>query len=144
MCVADSFARTDVRALGGRPGIALRAPRGDGPALGNWGGVRAIVGAADNVRILIDPTQGRRNFYAFTIGPSGGRWDGLRLNSVEELPQWDTIWEARARRVPDGWVAEVAIPFKSVSYTEGQSDWAFEFQRTIRRKAETLRWASTN
>jgi len=113
--------------------LVVRAMARDGPLY-----------TGDNVQILIDPTQGRRNFYAFTIGPSGGRWDGLRLNSVEELPQWDTIWEARARRVPDGWVAEVAIPFKSVSYVEGQSDWAFEFQRTIRRKAETLRWSSTN
>ena len=98
----------------------------------------------DNVQILLDPGGTRRNFYAFTIGPSGGRWDGLRLNAVEEVPQWDAIWDARARPVVDGWVAEVAIPFKSLSYVEGQSDWAFEFQRTIRRKAEVLRWSGTN
>jgi hypothetical protein len=30
----------------------------------------------DNVQIMLDPNGTRRNFYAFTIGPSGGRWDG--------------------------------------------------------------------
>ena len=98
----------------------------------------------DNVQIMLDPGGTRRNFYAFTIGPSGGRWDGLRLNALEEVPQWDAIWDAKARRVADGWVAEVAIPFKSISYVEGQSAWAFEFQRTIRRKAEVLRWSGVN
>ena len=98
----------------------------------------------DNIQIMLDPNGTRRNFYAFTIGPSGGRWDGLRLNAVEEVPQWDTIWDARARSVPDGWVAEVVIPFQSISFVEGQGDWAFEFQRTIRRKAEVLRWSGVN
>ena len=42
----------------------------------------------------------------------GGRQDALELNNTEELTEWDAIWEARARVVQDGWVAEVVIPFK--------------------------------
>ena len=98
----------------------------------------------DNIQIALDPGLTRTNAYVFMMAPSGGRWDGLRLNNLEELPQWDTIWEGRAMRVPDGWVAEIAIPFRSISYVPGQSDWGFDFTRYIRRKNEIVRWSSTN
>src|SRR5262245_27659078 len=98
----------------------------------------------DNIQIILDPGQTRRNSYVFMMGPSGGRFDALRLNNVEELPQWDTLWEGRAMRVPDGWVAEIAIPFRNLSYEPGQTEWGFDFTRYIRRKAEIVRWSSTN
>jgi hypothetical protein len=98
----------------------------------------------DNIQIILDPGQTRRNSYLFMMGPSGGRYDALRLNNVEELPQWDTLWEGRAMRVPDGWVAEIAIPFRNLSYEPGQTEWGFDFTRYIRRKAEIVRWSSTN
>ena len=98
----------------------------------------------DNIQIILDPGQTRRNSYVFMMGPSGGRFDALRLNNVEELPQWDTLWEGRAMRVSDGWVAEIAIPFRNLSYEPGQTEWGFDFTRYIRRKAEIVRWSSTN
>lgn len=98
----------------------------------------------DNIGFTLDPGQTRRNAYNFQIGSSGGRLDALRLNNNEELSQWDTIWEARTRQVPDGWIAEVAIPFRSISYVEGQSEWGFEFYRSVRRRNENIRWASFN
>jgi hypothetical protein len=102
------------------------------------------VTTGDNIQIALDPGLTRRNSYAFIIGPAGGRWDGLRLNNIEELSEWNTIWEARTRRVTDGWVAEIAIPFRSISYVEGDEGWGFEFTRSIRRKNETVRWSSLN
>ena len=98
----------------------------------------------DNIQIVLDPGLTRRNSYVFMMGPSGGRWDALRLNNVEELPQWDTLWEGRAMRVPDGWVAEIAIPFRNLSYEPGQTEWGFDFTRYIRRTGEIVRWSSTN
>jgi len=98
----------------------------------------------DHIEITIDPGLTLRNAYAFRIGPAGGRWDGLRLNNLQELPEWNAIWEARARRVPDGWVAEIAIPFSSISYVPGQINWGFDFTRNIRRKTEIVRWSSLN
>ncbi len=102
------------------------------------------IATGDNVEFVIDPGQTRRNAYVFMIGPSGGRWDSLRLNNLEELPEWNTIWAANAKRVPDGWVAEIAIPFSSISYVESTSGWGFDFTRNIRRKTEIVRWSSFN
>jgi len=101
------------------------------------------VNQGDHIEITLDPGLTLRNAYAFRIGPSGGRWDGLRLNNLQELPEWNAIWEARAKRVPDGWVAEIAIPFSSISYVRGQN-WGFDFTRNIRRKTEIVRWSSIN
>jgi hypothetical protein len=102
------------------------------------------VNQGDHIEITLDPGLTFRNAYVFRIGPAGGRWDGLRLNNLQELPEWNAIWEARARRVPDGWVAEIAIPFSSISYIPGQTDWGFDFTRNIRRKTEIVRWSSIN
>ena len=44
----------------------------------------------------------------------------------------------------DGWVAEIAIPFRDFSYAPSRPDWGFEFIRNIRRKAERDRWSSHN
>jgi len=69
---------------------------------------------SDSVMIYLDPGRTRRNAYNFEIGAAGGRTDQLELNNTEELREWNTIFDARARIVHDGWVAEFAIPFKSL------------------------------
>jgi hypothetical protein len=98
----------------------------------------------DNIGITLDPGLTRRNAYSFDVGPSGGRADSLLLNNANDLDEWDPIWSARARIVADGWVAEMAIPFRSLSYQDEQGVWGFEFSRNIRRKNEEVRWSSTN
>ena len=99
---------------------------------------------ADSVMLYIDPGQTRRNAYNFEIGASGGRTDQLELNNTEELREWDAIWEGRARIVEDGWVAEIAIPFKSLSYEPGQTIWGFDVGRRIRHKNERVTWSGYN
>jgi hypothetical protein len=98
----------------------------------------------DTIGITLDPGVTRRNAYSFDMGPSGGRADSLLLNNQDDLDEWDPIWTGRARQVADGWVAEMAIPFRSLSYDDDQGVWGFEFSRTIARKNEELRWSSTN
>jgi hypothetical protein len=94
--------------------------------------------------IFLDPGQTRRNAYNFEIGASGGRTDNLELNNTEELREWNTIFEARARIVEDGWVAEFAIPFKSLSYEATQTTWGFDVARRIYHKNERVHWSGFN
>ena len=98
----------------------------------------------DTIGITLDPGVTRRNAYSFDMGPSGGRADSLLLNNQDDLDEWDPIWTGRARRVTDGWIAEMAIPFRSLSYEDDVGNWGFEFSRTIARKNEEIRWSSTN
>ena len=99
---------------------------------------------SDSVMIYLDPGQTRRNAYNFEIGASGGRTDQLELNNTEELREWNTIFDARARIVDDGWVAEFAIPFKSLSYEATQTTWGFDVARRIFHKNERVHWSGVN
>jgi hypothetical protein len=111
--------------------IAVRAMARDGP-----------LGSGDTVRIILDPGMTRRNAYTFQIGPSGGRGDALLQNNNTNFAAWDAIWEAQAIVVEDGYIVEVAIPFRSLSYAPDATEWGFEFTRQIRHKRETVRWSN--
>ena len=99
---------------------------------------------SDSVMIFLDPGRTRRNAYNFEISAAGGRADQLELNNTEELTEWDTIFDARARIVDDGWVAEFAIPFKSLSYDATQTTWGFDVGRRIYHKNERVHWSGVN
>lgn len=113
--------------------ITVRAMAHDGP-----------IETGDKIAIYLDPGLTRRDAYFFQVGASGGRTDSLILNNAEELENWDPIWSASARIVADGWTAEIAIPFQSLSYDQNQPDWGFDFTRHIRRKNEAIQWATVN
>ncbi len=97
--------------------------------------------ASDNVFIKLDPGLTRRNGYSFQVSASGGRRDGLLQNNSDALYEWNTIWDAQVQIVEDGWIAEIAIPFRSVSYDPNQSEWGFDIGRTIRHKLENVAWS---
>lgn len=97
--------------------------------------------ASDNIFIKLDPGLTRRNGYSFQVSASGGRRDGLLQNNSDALYEWNTIWDAQVQVVEDGWIAEIAIPFRSLSYDPNQSEWGFDIGRTIRHKLETVMWS---
>lgn len=97
----------------------------------------------DSVAILLDTFHDRRNAFYFATNPAGALIDGLIIENQEEINfNWNGIWNVRARRTPQGWSAEFAIPFKTLSFTPGRDDWGFNFSRIIIRKVEEDRWAS--
>jgi len=99
---------------------------------------------SDSVMLYLDPGRTRRNAYNFEMSAAGGRADQLELNNTDELTEWDTIFDARARIVADGWVAEFAIPFKSLSYDATQTTWGFDVARRIYHKNERVHWSGVN
>ncbi len=99
-------------------------------------------GNNDFFRIYLDPMMTRRNGYGFEVNPLGARTDVVIQNNTDVLEEWDTIWAAEARITDEGWVAEVMVPFRGLSYDPAQTDWGFDFQRVIRRKNERVRWTS--
>jgi hypothetical protein len=97
----------------------------------------------DIFRIYLDPDKSRRNGYIFEVNPLGSRREGLLQNNSDVIYQWNTLWSAKARITKDGWTAEVAIPFRSLSYGK-RRDWGFELFRLVRKKNERIRWAAVN
>src|SRR4051812_6490550 len=98
----------------------------------------------DNIRIILDPTASGANGYNFEINPNGAYTDALIQNNSTFNVNWNAIWSVGARRTADGWTAEAAIPFRSMSYDPDAPAWNFNIQRTIRRKNEEVRWSNVS
>ena len=95
----------------------------------------------DNIRVLLDPYDSARDAMAFLVNPLGTQLDMVLENNSNYYPEWDAIWDVEAMRTDDGWTAEMAIPFRSISYDPGADKWGFEIIRQIRHKSETVRWS---
>ncbi len=96
----------------------------------------------DRVTVVIDPFLDHKNGFFFVVNPAGARSDGQITNNAQELTyEWDAIWDARARLTDEGWVAEIAVPFKSLRFKPGQTTWGFNVERQIKRRQEHDRWA---
>lgn len=104
---------------------------------GNFGG-------DDTVRVYLDPLNTRRNGYQFVLNPLGGRLDQIIQNNSDFIREWNTIWAGLARRVADGWTAEMAIPFRDLSFDPAKTDWVFDFSREIRHLNQRVRWSAIN
>jgi hypothetical protein len=94
----------------------------------------------DRIEILLDTFRDQRSAFYFATNPSGAFVDGL-VASGQLNADWDAIWDVGTRRTGQGWIAEFAIPFKSLSFPAGQTVWGFNIARHIYRKLEENRWS---
>ena len=97
--------------------------------------------AEDHLIVVLDTFHDRRNGYEFLTNPNAARADALITNNVNVNGSWDGIWEVKARIDQEGWKAEFAIPFKTLSFNPDSPTWGLNISRTIGRKSETVRWS---
>ncbi|MBM3817629.1 MAG: carbohydrate binding family 9 domain-containing protein [Acidimicrobiia bacterium] len=94
-------------------------------------------GANDAFSFTLDTFHDRRNASIFHVNPLGGRMDGQGANERQWSPDWNPVWAAAARRFEGGWIAETAVPFKSLRYGPGRDQvWGFNARRINRWKNE--------
>jgi len=98
----------------------------------------------DGVKIILDPFNQGRSGYAFHLNPNGIRGDALFKNVTEENWAWEGIWHGAAELNSDGWTAEIAIPFKTLSFDPANETWGLNLSRTIGRRNEDIGWVSYN
>ena len=91
----------------------------------------------ENLTIGLDTFHDRRSGWFFQTNPLGAIRDQEVPSERENNNDWNTVWDARARRAPDGWTVEVVIPFRSLRYKQaGPQTWGINLRRTIRWKNE--------
>ena len=96
----------------------------------------------DRVEWWIDTFHDQRFAYWFQIGAGGSRGDALISGNGDRFNKsWDGIWYGRSRRTPQGWQAEVALPFKTLAFKENGKTWGFNVRRIRKASRETMRWA---
>ncbi len=103
----------------------------------------APLGDDDRVAIIIDPYFDHRNGFLFGVNPLGSRRDALiENNGRRTVFDWDGIWYAKATIDDEGWTAEFAVPYKTISFNKDTTRWGFNIIRVIRRDNEVIRWSS--
>ena len=95
----------------------------------------------DYAQILLDTFNDKRTGYIFYVNPNGVQRDGLLLGGVSYNMDWDGIWQAASVVHADGWSAEIAIPFKTLSFDRNGEVWGINLIRSIRRKREEVAWS---
>ncbi|MBI4206446.1 MAG: carbohydrate binding family 9 domain-containing protein [Betaproteobacteria bacterium] len=90
----------------------------------------------DHFAVGFDTFYDGRNGFQFGVTAAGGLRDGTitdeRLNA-----DWNGVHDAKSSRFDRGWIAEIAVPFKTLRYTPGrQQTWHIQLRRLIRSKNE--------
>jgi hypothetical protein len=95
----------------------------------------------DAVIVVLDTFHDHRNSYFLEVNPAGAILDALSSEEGRGLnTDWDGVWTAAARITPEGWTAEMAIPFSSLRFDSGTDTWGFNVRRLVARKAEQSYW----
>ena len=102
----------------------------------------AFLDADDRVELVLDTFHDHRSAYFFQINATGSKGDALVTGNGSGFNKpWDGIWQGAARIDERGWSAELALPFKTLSFDAHSTTWGFNLTRYIGRKRETCQWA---
>ena len=102
----------------------------------------------DGVGIILDPTNQQSNGFYFVLSAlnvqsedqlSGSSSDGINYS-------WDSKWFSMTKDYGDYWIAEIAIPLKSIRYDAANKNWGVNFVRIDAKNFEYSTWTrvSTN
>jgi hypothetical protein len=98
----------------------------------------------DTITVLLDPHNDGRSGYFFDLTPNGVRNEGLYTDVTAENWAWQGIWNGAAKTDSEGWVAELEIPFKTLSFDPSNDTWGINFMRWRGRAGEWYGWVSGN
>ena len=98
-------------------------------------------GKNDNFIFFLDPYNDLTNGYTFGANAAGAQWDGLLYEGGKADLNWDNKWNSVVKNYGDKWIFEAAIPFKTIRYKKGISEWGVNFSRLDISTPEKSSWA---
>jgi hypothetical protein len=101
---------------------------------------RENIDADDSVGILLDPLQDRRRGVLFQVNPVGVQEDSNWVDPGNSDNSYDQVWNSDARRTSQGWIAMMAIPFRSIRSRADAPEWGVVLRRDLPRNSETDYW----
>lgn len=95
----------------------------------------------DRVQVVIDSLRDRRSGFSFLANPVGARRDSQLYNNGGINNDWDGVWDVKVTRSDTGWIAEYAIPFKTLRFSKASSqEWGVQVSRLLLRANEETTW----
>lgn len=98
----------------------------------------------ESVQIELDTYFDRRTAYMFGVTAAGVRLDHYHPTDNEDGAddKYDPVWQARTAVTPDGWTAELWLPFSQLRFNEQSSRvWGLNIKRNIPSLNEEIYWA---
>src|SRR5262249_28749191 len=92
---------------------------------------------SDHVELDLDSRATGRDAFHFEVNAAGVLLDGLRFSDTEISYDWDENWEAQVAITPNGWSAEIRIPFRVLRYARVPgARWGVQVRRFISARQE--------
>jgi hypothetical protein len=97
---------------------------------------------SDGIAIILDPLNQKTNGFIFALTSKNVQSeDELTTNTEEKLTySWDTKWNSATKMYAGYWIAEIAIPLKSLRYNDKQKFWGINFLRGDLQSNEYSCW----
>ncbi|MFB3852728.1 MAG: DUF5916 domain-containing protein [Vicinamibacterales bacterium] len=95
----------------------------------------------DLVAVALDTFRDRRRAYLFIANPYGIQMDAITTEGQDDDYSFDALWHSEGRKTADGFVVSMAIPFKSLRFSNSdEQTWGVSFIRAIPLNNETSFW----
>ncbi len=94
----------------------------------------------DYVGILLDPFQDRQRGVLFDVNPAGVQADASYTEANGSDYSYEQVWDSDGRITNKGWMALVAIPFRSLRFPARGDTWGVVFVRSFPRNSENDFW----
>jgi hypothetical protein len=94
----------------------------------------------DYVSVNLDPFQDRQRGVEFQVNPNGVQADASWTETNGPDYSYDQVWDSDGHITHKGWMALIAIPFRSLRFPPHSSDWGVVLSRNIPRNSETDNW----
>jgi hypothetical protein len=104
---------------------------------------RDVSGPAERLIISLDTWKDGRTAYSFALTAAGVRVDWFHPDDHEfrRDSSFNPVWEGRTRLTPEGWVAEMRIPFSQLRFNPSEEQvWGVNLNRYIPRRNEDAFW----
>jgi len=96
---------------------------------------------SDKVSVRIDSHHDHQTAYCFCVNAGGVMRDLLIYNNDCSDDSWDAVWEAATQITPNGWTAEIKIPYSALRFAEeDEYEWGLFVDRYIPRRDELNHW----
>jgi len=96
---------------------------------------------SDNYALFFDTFSDQTNGFGFYVSAAGAQYDHLIYDGSKLMVSWDTKWKSAVKSYDDMWVIEYSIPFRSLRYREGDTQWGINFGRLDLKTNEKSAWA---
>ncbi|RNC84006.1 MAG: hypothetical protein ED557_09560 [Balneola sp.] len=98
---------------------------------------------SDAFTVVLDPYNQKTTGFIFGVNAAGAEVDGIvSIQNSRTQPDfnWNNTWTSSVKVHDDYWVAELAIPFKSINFDPESDEWGINFVRNDMLRNEYSTW----